>query len=105
MYAVISDSGQQYRVSEGDVLQVDLRELPENAKNIDFDKVLLVSNEGDVKVGTPLVDGAKVTAEILDPEVKGDKIHIYYWRRRKSSKKKIGHRQKYLQVRVTKIKA
>ncbi len=102
MYAVIEDSGQQFRVSEGDVLNVDLRELGEDAKEVQFDRVLLVSGE-DVKVGTPLVKGAKVLAEILDPYAKGEKLHIYRWRRRKASRRKTGHRQKYLQVRVTKI--
>ena len=105
MYAVIEDSGQQFRVSEGDVLNVDLRELADDAKKIEFDRVLLVAGEGEPKIGTPLVAGAKVTAEILDPEVKGTKVYNYYWRRRKNSRKKTGHRQKYCRVRVTKIKA
>ena len=105
MYAIIEDSGQQFRVREGDVLDVDLRELPEEAKQIEFDRVLLTSSDGDVKVGTPLVDGAKVIAEILDPGLKGKKVHIYRWRRRKASRRKIGHRQKYLSVRVTRIVA
>lgn len=103
MYAVIEDSGQQFRVTEGDVLNVDLRELPEGAKQVEFDRVLLVSDEGKVKVGTPLVKGAKVTAEILSPLAKGPKVHIYRMRRRKASRRKTGHRQKYVQVRVTKI--
>jgi large subunit ribosomal protein L21 len=82
---------------------VDLRELPEGAKQVEFDRVLLVSDEGKVKVGTPLVKGAKVTAEILSPLAKGPKVHIYRMRRRKASRRKTGHRQKYVQVRVTKI--
>ena len=105
MYAIIEDSGQQFRVCEGDNLNVDLREIPENAQQIEFDKVLLVSGEGDVKVGTPLVDGAKVVAEIVKAEAKGPKVHIYRWRRRKASRTKTGHRQKYVQVRISKIVA
>ena len=105
MYAVIEDSGRQFRVSEGDVLHLDRRELADDADQIEFARVLLVGSEGDVKVGTPLVDGAKVTAEVLDAEAKGPKLHSYYWRRRKGSRKKIGHRQKHCQVRVTKIEA
>ena len=105
MYAIIEDSGQQFRVSEGDTLRVDLRDLADGASEVEFDRVLLVSNEGDVKVGTPVVEGAKVVAEIVDPEAKGPKIHIYRWRRRKASRRKTGHRQKYLQVQVTKIVA
>ena len=105
MYAVIEDSGQQFRLSEGDVLNVDLRELPEGAKEIEFGRVLLVSDEGKVKVGTPVVDGAKVVAEILSPFAKGPKVYIYRLRRRKASRRRTGHRQKYIQVRVTKIVA
>ena len=105
MYAVIEDSGQQFRVNEGDVLSVDTRALAEDATEVEFDRVLLVSSEGDVKVGTPLVDGARVVAEILDPLLKGKKVHIYQWRRRKASRRKVGHRQKYLSVKVTRIVA
>ena len=104
MYAVIEDSGQQYRVSEGDVINVDLRDLAEDAEHIEFERVLLVSDEeGEVSIGTPLVSGAKVVAEIVADRLKGPKLHIYRWRRRKDSRTKIGHRQKYIQVRVTKI--
>lgn len=105
MYAIIEDSGQQFRLSEGDVVDVDLRNLAEGAKEVEFDRVLLVSNEGDIKVGTPLVKGAKVVAEVIDDLAKGPKVHIYRWRRRKASRRKTGHRQKYLRVRVTKIVA
>lgn len=105
MYAVIEDSGRQFRVNEGDVLDVDLRELDEDTQEIMFDRVLLVSDEGEAKIGTPLVEGASVTAEILNEEVKGPKVHTYKWRRRKSSKKKTGHRQKYIRVRIASIKA
>jgi large subunit ribosomal protein L21 len=105
VYAVIEDSGRQFRVNEGDVLDVDLRELDDNAKEITFDRVLLVSDEGDAKIGTPLVEGASVVGEILDEEVKGPKVHTYKWRRRKASKKKTGHRQKYIRVRISSIQA
>jgi large subunit ribosomal protein L21 len=105
VYAIIEDSGQQFRLSEGDVVDVDLRSLAEGAKEVEFDRVLLVSNEGDIKVGTPLVEGAKVLAEVIDDFAKGPKVHIYRWRRRKASRRKTGHRQKYLRVRVTKIVA
>ncbi len=105
MYAVIEDSGQQFRVSEGDVLNVDLREVDENQSELEFDRVLLISDDGDVKVGTPLVEGAKVVAEVVEPVKKGQKVHIYHWRPRKNSRSKTGHRQKYTQVRVTRIVA
>jgi large subunit ribosomal protein L21 len=105
MYAIIEDSGQQFKVSEGDVLRVDTRDLPEDAKEVVFDRVLLLAEEGNIRVGRPLVSGAKVQAEVLDPLAKGVKVHIYYFRRRKHSRSKTGHRQKYLEVRVTKIVA
>jgi len=105
MYAVIEDSGQQFRVCQGDVLDVDLRELADDAKEVTFDRVLLVSDEDDVKIGTPLVTGAKVVAEVLDPEFKGKKVYIYRLRRRKASRTKTGHRQRYLRVRITSIDA
>jgi len=103
VYAIIEDSGQQFRLCEGDVLDIDLRDLPEDATEVEFDRVLLVSGEGEVKVGTPLVEGAKVTAEIVDDQAKGPKVHIYRLRRRKASRRKRGHRQGYLRVRVTGI--
>ena len=103
MYAVIEDSGQQFRVSEGDVLQVDLRELAGDAKRIEFDRVLLVSREGKVEVGTPLVEGAKVVAEVLNPADKGPKLAVAHWRRRKASRRRAGHRQKYIKVRIAEI--
>ena len=103
MYAIVEDSGQQFRVREGDEIDVDLRALDEAASEVEFDRVLLVSDEGKVKVGTPLVEGAKVTAEIVDPEAKGPKLRVYHWRRRKSSRTRAGHRQKYLRVKISKI--
>lgn len=103
MYAVIEDSGQQFRVCEGDVLNVDLRDGAEDAGDIEFDRVLLVSGDDDIKVGTPLVAGAKVVAEVIAAEAKGPKVHVYQWRRRKDSRRKVGHRQKYVQVRVKEI--
>jgi len=105
VYAVIEDSGQQFRVSEGDVLEVDLRELAEDAKELTFERVLLVSDEKGTRVGTPFVTGATVLAEIVDPYVKGEKVYHFHLRRRKASRRKTGHRQKYVRIRVTKINA
>lgn len=105
MYAVIEDSGQQFRVREGDILDVDLRDLPEGSDTIEFPRVLLVREDDQTRVGTPVLDGASVSGEILDPEKKGPKVHHYAWRRRKASKRKTGHRQKYIRVRITSISA
>jgi large subunit ribosomal protein L21 len=105
VYAIIEDSGQQFRVCEGDVIDVDTRDLAENAEKVEFDRVLLVGNDQNVKIGTPLVTGAKVVADIVDPRIKGVKVHIFHWRRRKASRTKTGHRQKYLRVRIAQIVA
>ncbi|MCD6303432.1 MAG: 50S ribosomal protein L21 [Planctomycetes bacterium] len=102
---MIEDSGRQLRVAEGDVVDVDLRDLADDAREIEFDRVLLVSEPGSVKVGTPLVRGAKVIAEILEPLAKGPKLHVYRFRRRKDSRRKIGHRQKYIRVRIARIES
>jgi large subunit ribosomal protein L21 len=105
MYAIIEDSGSQFKVGKGDIIRVDLRELPENVTDIQFDKVLLVGGSSDApKIGAPYVAGAKVTAEVLT-EVKGDKITIIKFRRRKNYRRKKGHRQRFLRVRVTDIAA
>jgi large subunit ribosomal protein L21 len=103
MYAIIEDSGTQFRVEEGQTLEIDLREAAEGAK-VTFDRVLLVADEKGVRIGKPLVEGAKVTAEVLG-EMKGPKLEIVKVRRRKSSRRHTGHRQKYLKVRVTAIEA
>lgn len=105
MYAIIEDSGQQFKVSAGDVIRVDLRELPENAQTLEFDRILLVSGEGEGKVGTPLVDGAKVVATIMDSQCKGEKIDVVKFKRRKGYRRKQGHRQKYIEVKVDSIVA
>lgn len=103
VYAIIEDSGQQFRACEGDVLDVDLRDLDEKADKVEFDRVLLVSGEDKTTVGTPYVKGAKVVAEIVEAELKGPKVYIYKFRRRKASRTKTGHRQKYLRVRIKEI--
>lgn len=103
MYAIIEDSGTQIRVSEGDVIRVDPRELPEDAVSITFDRVLMIGDEnGTPKIGQPALEGAKVTADILADDV-SEKYHIYKIRRRKNSRRHTGHRQHFIQVRVTGI--
>ncbi len=105
MYAIIEDSGQQFKVSAGDVIQIDKRELAEDADTITFDRVLLIGDDGEGKIGTPLVDGAKVVAKILVAEAKGKKIDVIKIRRRKGYRRKQGHRQKYVEVKIDKIVA
>lgn len=103
MYAIISDGSHQYRVQEGQVLEVQRKDLDADAKTIEFDHVLFVGDlEDGPKVGQPVVEGAKVTASIVR-ELKGDKITIQKFRRRKDYALKKGHRQKFLQVKIEKI--
>lgn len=105
MYAIISDGAHQYRVEEGQVLEVERKDLPEEVKTVEFDRILLVGGgEDGPKIGRPHVEGAKVTATVLG-EFKGKKITIQKLRRRKNSRLKMGHRQKYLRVKVEKIEA
>lgn len=109
MYAVIEQGGKQYKVSKGDTLDVELTDIAPDAKKLVIDKVLLVSDGKDVKIGSPHVKGAKVVASFgntaADAIVKGPKLHPTYLRRRKASKKRTGHRQKYLRITIDKIEA
>jgi len=105
VYAIIADGPHQYRVEEGQVFEVQLRDLEEDAKSIEFDHILMVGDtDGEAKIGTPTVEGAKVTASIVAP-VKGPKLVIRKYKKRKDSRTKKGHRQKFLQVKVDKIEA
>jgi len=101
MYAIIEEGGRQIRVTDGDTIQID-REVKDDEKIITFDRVLLVGGEGQPKIGVPLVAGATVTADVIGP-VKGPKIDIVKYRRRKGYRRKIGHRQQYTAVKVTGI--
>ena len=104
MQAVIITGGKQYVVKPGDVIDVELLNSQEGP-DVEFKDVLLVSDEdSDVKVGSPLVDGAKVTGKLLDTK-KGKKVIVFKFRRRKGFKKKQGHRQKYSSVEITGIQA
>lgn len=101
MYAVIETGGKQYRVQQGDVVYVEKLDVEEGS-NINFDKVLLVSNEGDLKAGKPYVDGAKVEATVLE-QGKNKKIIVYKMKPKKNYRKKQGHRQPYTKVKIENI--
>jgi len=101
MFAVIVSGGKQYRVQEGQTLK--LEKLPAEAgSGIEFDRVLMVGNGDDIKVGTPVVEGAKVTAEVVG-HGRGDKVTIIKFRRRKHHMKRQGHRQWFTEVKITGI--
>jgi large subunit ribosomal protein L21 len=101
MYAIIEDGGRQHKVTSGDTINLD-RQVDDGEKTIKFDRVLLIGGEGEPKIGAPIVAGATVTAEVLGP-VKGPKVRTVKYKRRKGYHKTIGHRQKYVAVRVTEI--
>lgn len=104
MFAVIRDGGRQLTVKEGDRVRVDLKAGLEAGAEVRFDEVLLVGGEGGPKVGAPTVDGAAVVGTVLGEE-KGDKLVVFKKRRRKNSKRKNGHRQRFTAVKIEKIEA
>jgi large subunit ribosomal protein L21 len=101
MYAIVEIAGQQFRVEADKKLFVHQLEANEG-DSVDFDKVLLVDNDGKVAVGTPTVKGAKVTAKVLE-HVKGDKVLVFKKKRRKGYKKLNGHRQQFTQIQIENI--
>jgi large subunit ribosomal protein L21 len=101
MYAVIKTGGKQYRVAKDDVLTVE-KLAGDAGGNIEFTEVLMVGDGAGVKVGRPLVDGAKVTAELVE-QTRGPKLIAFKKRRRKNSRRKKGHRQDLTTVRITGI--
>ena len=109
MYAVIEQGGKQHRVTEGDRLNIELMDVAPDATQIELDKVLFVGDGEKSRLGTPYVEGAKVIASFASTDeeavVKGEKLYVTHFRRRKNSKSRIGHRQKYLEVTIDKIEA
>ena len=101
MYAVIESGGKQHKVEVGQVLEVDLKQ-EESGSDHAFENVMLYVDGDNVHIGQPFIENAKVVAEIVE-EVKGDKVTILRFRRRKHSIRKIGHRQRYTQIRIKEI--
>lgn len=104
MYAIFEDSGRQYKVNPGDKIYVDLRDLTEGQETLEFDRVLLVGEGADARIGQPVVAGAKVIGK-LGGEVKAEKLVSFKMRRRKNYRRKIGHRQRHLEVTISEIVA
>ena len=103
MYAIIETGGKQYRVAEGDVLTVEKLAVEDGAQ-VELDKVLLLSKDGDVQVGAPYIEGAKVFGEVVESG-KGKKVIIFKYKAKKDYRRKNGHRQPYTLVKVTGIGA
>jgi large subunit ribosomal protein L21 len=103
MFAVIETGGKQYRVEKGDVLDVEL--LPVEGKSgeaVSFDRVLMIFGEGGTRVGNPVIPGARVEAEVVS-STRGPKLRIYKHKKRKAYRRRAGHRQDHLRVRVREI--
>lgn len=102
MYAIVAHSGKQFRVQNGQILTVDFQSEHSVGDEIVFDRVLLVSGESGVQLGQPVVEGVTVAASVLG-EALGDKIVVQKFRRRKTFRKKTGHRQQYTRVQIQRI--
>ncbi len=103
MYAIIDVGGRQLRVSPDEVVRVPLLKA-EVGSPVTFDRVFALRTDGDVKIGTPTVEGAKVTGEVVS-HGKADKVIVYKYKRRKFYRKKMGHRQPYTEVKISGIAA
>ncbi len=100
MYAIIATGGKQYRVSEGDVIYIEKIDAQVDS-TVSFD-VLLMGNDGDVKIGTPVVEDVKVEGKVVG-QIRGEKIVVYKYKSKKNYRRKQGHRQPYTKVEITKI--
>ena len=103
MYAIVEINGLQYRVEAGKKMFVNLLHDVENGDAVEFDRVLLVDNEGAITVGTPVVEGAKVVAEVKSKMVKGDKVLVFHKKRRKGLRKLNGHREQFTEIVIKEI--
>ncbi|MER2139129.1 MAG: 50S ribosomal protein L21 [Succiniclasticum sp.] len=103
MYAIIKTGGKQYKVAEGDILNVEKLNAEKGAEVV-FDEVLAIVNDGEVTVGKPFIDGAKVTATV-EEQGKGEKILVFKYRAKVNYRKRMGHRQPYTAVKISGIQA
>lgn len=103
MFAIIKTGGKQYKIKEGDILDIEKLDL-KTKREVTFSDILLVSDDkSKIKIGTPKVFGAKVRAKVIEPEIKGEKIYIIKYKPKKRYRRKTGHRQKYTRVKIEKI--
>ncbi len=104
MYAIIENGGKQYFLCQGDVVNIERCELAEGQDTVELDQVLLIKDDKGIHVGSPILTGAKVVAKVNGP-VKGTKLKMLKFRRRKNSRTHKGHRQGYLGLTITQIHA
>ncbi len=103
MFAIIEQGGHQFRVAEGDLLNIDFQAEAAEGQELTFDQVLLANGGSDSVIGTPSIANATVTATVVNPVEKGPKVFIQKFRRRKNYRRRTGHRQKYTTVKITGI--
>ena len=103
MYVIAEINGQQFKIEEGKKLFVQHMQDVEAGATVEFDKVMLVDNNGTVTVGAPTVEGAKVVCEVKSPLVKGDKVLVFHKKRRKGYKKLRGHRQQFTELTIKQV--
>ena len=105
MYAIVEINGQQFKVEQGRKMFVHHIKDAEDGATVEFDRVLLIDADGQITVGTPTVEGAKVVCEIISPLVKGEKVLVFHKKRRKGHRKLNGHRQQFTEVSIKEIVA
>jgi large subunit ribosomal protein L21 len=101
MYAIIEDGGRQFKVEEGQEIEVDFRDVS-SGDELTFDRVLALRDDDGLQIGRPTLDAATVTAEVLGPQ-QGPKLAVQKFRRRKTYRRRTGHRQLYTRVKISKI--
>mgnify|MGYP001765340182 CR=1 FL=1 len=104
MYAIVEILGQQFKVEQGKKLFVHRMNEAERGSKVEFDKVLLIDNDGAVTVGSPVVDGAKVVCEVVS-HVRGEKVIVFHKKKRKGYRKRNGHRQDFTELTIKEILA
>ena len=105
MYAIVEINGQQFKAEAGKKLFVHHIQNAEAGATVEFEKVLLVDKDGNVTVGLPTVEGAKVVCEVVSPLVKGDKVLVFHKKRRKGYRKLNGHRQQFTELTIKEVVA
>ena len=105
MYAIVEINGQQFKAEAGKKLFVHHIQNAENGATVEFDKVLLVDKDGNITVGVPTVEGAKVVCQVISNMVKGDKVLVFHKKRRKGHRKLNGHRQQFTELTITEVVA
>jgi large subunit ribosomal protein L21 len=104
MFAIVEDGGRQLRIQEGETFRIDYRDGAEPGQTVTLGRVLLANGGGPSVIGTPEISGATIVAEVVEPIVKGDKLEVQKFRRRKNVRRHTGHRQKYTTVKINSIK-